>query len=332
MKVLYIYRNDKAGPSIRRAFEPIQKKMCDKAEVKSIKLPFVRMFDILKNAKYVIGILKKEKFDIIHITGDVYYLLLPLSFLKKRYSYKLVTTVHDLGHYTQHKHSLMHFFYYYLWIKPLYKSDHVAFISSKSLKEGRDLVNLNPENCSVVYDSYDERYVYSQSPNHTKPIVLQIGTKPNKNFTNVILSLKDIPCHLRVVGPLNEYYISLLRDNQIDYSQVSNISDEDILKEYNHCDVVSFPSVYEGFGMPIIEGQAVGRVVVTSRVEPMTEIAGGASIIVDPHDVNDMKKGYIEAINNPNVYIKKGLENINRFSPLTLANKYYSLYTKLIKS
>ena len=58
--------------------------------------------------------------------------------------------------------------------------------------------------------------------------------------------------------------------------------------------------------MPIIEGQATGRVVVTSNLSPMKDVAGGTAVLVNPNDVESIKNGYREAINNNELYVNKG--------------------------
>ena len=112
-------------------------------------------------------------------------------------------------------------------------------------------------------------------------------------------------------------------------SGFSYISDEELLEEYRNCDIVNFPSLYEGIGMPIIEGQATGRVVVTSNLSPMKDVAGGASILVNPRDVLSIRKGYIEAINNGDKYVEKGLENVKRFSVSSITIQYFNLIKEL---
>ena len=53
---------------------------------------------------------------------------------------------------------------------------------------------------------------------------------------------------------------------------------------YAAADIIIFPSLYEGFGLPILEGQKAGRAVLTSNIPPMTEVAGGGACLVDPYD------------------------------------------------
>lgn len=78
-----------------------------------------------------------------------------------------------------------------------------------------------------------------------------------------------------------------------------------------------FPSIYEGFGFPILEAMAHGTPVITSRVSSMPEVAGNAALLVDPynaHDIADAMEKIITKNEIRNELIKKGYQNINRFS------------------
>jgi len=75
-----------------------------------------------------------------------------------------------------------------------------------------------------------------------------------------------------------------------------------------------FPSLYEGFGLPILEAFGCGTPVVTSNLSSMPEIAGGAAILVDPYSVPSIAEGIKKAISGPKALVKKGLERIEDFS------------------
>ena len=331
MKILYVYRSLSAGPSIRRVFEPIECIVSKTENSHNVVLPYNRMVDCWKNMRYIVPMLKSDTYDIIHITGDVYFMMIPLFLFRKKGKYKTVVTVHDLGHYTQQKHTVMHFFYYWLWIRPIKLADFVTFISKKSRDEFNRLIKINEDKQAVVYNPYKEDYVYTPSCVNRKYRILHIGTGANKNLENVAKALNGIPCHLRIIKKLSSKQVQLLRENNMDFSNAYDRSDEQMLEEYKQCDIVSFPSLYEGFGMPIIEGQAVGRVVVTSNREPMRTIAGDGAILVNPESVDDIKRGFQIAMNTPKQYIEKGLDNCKRFSSFTIANQYLEIYKTLFQ-
>ena len=83
---------------------------------------------------------------------------------------------------------------------------------------------------------------------------------------------------------------------------------------YNACDVMSFPSLYEGFGKPLVEGFAAGLPVVASDIEVFRETSGGAAILRDPNDASDLASGVKFALENSEELIIKGLKRAARFS------------------
>lgn len=89
---------------------------------------------------------------------------------------------------------------------------------------------------------------------------------------------------------------------------------------------MNFPSLYEGFGMPILEGQTIGRVVITSDISPMKDIAKDTAILVNPTDVNSIRNGYKRAIELHKLYVERGYKNIKRFSVETIVNEYKKIY------
>lgn len=325
MKILFIYRNPAMGYSIGKVFHPIEEEMRKYVQVDSLYLPCPNysINSLWRNIQSVIHKLKNEKYDVIHITGSEFYLLPFLC------GYNTIATVHDLGFYTnQNKKTLRGIWKYLLWIKSLCYAKYITFISDFSRQEALKLVHLH-RSC-VIYNPVDPTFRPIQKNFNNKcPCILHIGTMPNKNLFNTIEALKDFPCKLRIIGKLSKEEISHLKRNHIDYSNAYDLSDQEIVQEYIQCDIVNFPSLYEGFGMPILEGQSVGRVVVTSNLSPMKEIAGNGAILVNPMDISSIRSGYKKAIEMHKLYIELGLENIKRFSIEKITKEYIRVYNQI---
>ena len=97
------------------------------------------------------------------------------------------------------------------------------------------------------------------------------------------------------------------------------------------CDLVNFPSLYEGFGMPIIEGQAIGRPVLTSNISPTKEVAGNAAVLVNPTNTDSIREGYEILLEDAEEYIVRGLENVKRFALSRISQDYFQIYKNLVK-
>jgi len=169
--------------------------------------------------------------------------------------------------------------------------------------------------------------------NIANPVILQIGTKENKNLPRLIQALQGIKCTINIVGNLNVLQMKLLHDYNISFNNYMNLAYEQIVRLYQECDIVTLISTYEGFGLPIIEANATGRVVIAANIASIPEVAGNAALLVDPYNVAEIRDGILSLISNENLrnnLIYNGLENIKRFQPITIAAQYENLYRTII--
>jgi glycosyltransferase involved in cell wall biosynthesis len=123
-----------------------------------------------------------------------------------------------------------------------------------------------------------------------------------------------------------------LRELGVAYENRSELGDAELLAAYRRCDALIFVSTYEGFGLPIIEAQAVGRPVITSRVCSMPEASGGAACLVDPFDVADIRRAIQRLIDDPayaQTLVRFGYENAARYAPERVAAAYAALYRRV---
>lgn len=265
--------------------------------------------------------------DVNHITGDVNFLAL---FMSKR---KTILTVHDVG-FMQQPNPFYRFLLLWFWIKlPVKRCALITTVSQATQLELLKYVSINPTLVRVIPVPISNRFVALPKPfNQEEPCILQIGTKRNKNVIRLIKALEGIPCKLEIVGELDEELESVLEAATVKYTQSKNLTDEEILDKYKSADIVSFVSTYEGFGMPIVEANAIGRVVITSRILSMPEVAGNAAHLVDPYDVQSIRDGIIKVITDAqyrNALIANGYLNRQRFSAETIALQYAAIYHHL---
>lgn len=102
------------------------------------------------------------------------------------------------------------------------------------------------------------------------------------------------------------------------------MGDKELASLYSNCDVFVYPSVYEGFGLPVLEAMSLGAPVVTSRVSSMPEVAGDAALFVDPYDTGNIAAAIMKILESPDLaedLRKKGFARASRFSWETTASK-----------
>lgn len=325
MKVKSIFRNPKVGYSIQRVFQTINAGICEAYDIEEVFLPDQRssIKAIFKNGFFA----RNHQGRINQITGDTHYLV---YFLKNK---NTVVTVHDIMYYS-YLSGLKKKLWKVLYIDVLKKARKVVFISEFARDQVLKEIDLPVDQFCVIPNPVSEDFVFeSKIFNNAKPVILHInGNLERKNLARTIQALDGIPCHLRIVGKLSSEISKVLANANIEYSNVFDLSNEDVVNEYKNCDIVNFPSLFEGFGMPIVEGQAVGRPVVTSNISPMNEVAGAGAIRVDPTDVNAIKKAYLKVISDEdfrNNVINKGLENVQQYRLQTVAGRYIELYNEI---
>lgn len=325
MNVTFLYRAP-GRFSIERVFDTIEEALKGKnVSIEKVYMPYYRvtLMSILRNILYA----HKNSKGVIQITGAIDYVLLGVN--RK----KTVLTVHDFR-LNNEKKLTKRFFYSILWHYIPFKLARVITCISEKTKS--DICEKYPwadKKIKVIYDPYNKQYVKSGKDfNTNNPTILHVGTRENKNLPRVIEALKVIKCSLRIIGDLSNETLEMLKEYGINYTNAVGISNEQMVEEYKKCDVVSFPSLYEGFGMPIIEGQATGRIVVTSSLAPMNEIGADSVIYVDPTDVKSIRRGFETAIYNKELrerLILKGYDNVERFTAENVASQYLKIYQEL---
>jgi glycosyltransferase involved in cell wall biosynthesis len=330
MKIIYLYRNPQSGFSIGRVFETISTEVSKTCEVENVYMPCknANPLAVLKNVLYAKKTIKKDKSAILHVTGDVHYLCWFLP------SKNLIVTVHDIYNYESLTNVLKKILAYIIWILPLQRAKEVVFISESTKKQVLKHIKLKAERMAVILNPLSPGFQKTEKPFNTeKPIILHLGTGVQKNLGNLIPALNGINCHLRLIGRMKEEYKQLLENNNIDYSCGSNLTDKEIIEEYKNCDIVNLISEHEGFGMPIIEGQASNKPIITSNLPPMNEVAGKDACVVNPLDTREINNAYMRLITDENYrehVRKKGYENSKRFCVEEIAKKYISVYNHVL--
>ena len=327
--VTYFLRNHKVGFSIQKVFDPILRYNKIKSS-QIVSMPSQRASPKAVLTNMIFAYRHRNRNGVNHITGDCHYLVLALP------RCKTVLTIHDIGHYKHVRNPIKRALLFWLWHRlPVKYADAVTCISEATKEDLLRHIPIDPRKITVIGDCYDPSFTYTPKTfNKECPDILHVGTSPNKNLHRVIEALEGIYCHLTIVGPLDSETSLSLKKKKIDYTHLENLTDEEILNCYKQCDIVSFPSLFEGFGMPVIEGKAVGRPVLTSDLEPMKTIAGSSCCLVDPLSSESIRKGFKRLIED-DAYrdrcIRLSLENVKQYSVEKISDYYNKVYSSVIK-
>lgn len=331
MSITFFIRSEKGFVSIGKLFRPLISEIGRSEVVETVYMPSEKygLLGVFKNLWFTF--IHRNKNGINHITGDCHFIIFALI------GCKTVLTVHDLGFYTVHKKDrnwFKRFFLYYMQVYwPIKLADKVIAISEKTRQEIIDTVPFKREILIARHVNVDSFHYFPKAIDKGKIQIMQCGTRPHKNLETTIKALRGIPCELRVVKQMTEEQKQLARDNGVVFSNVYNITDEEMIQEYRNADIVCFPSIYEGFGAITLEAQATGRPVITSDREPMKSVSGGAALLLkEPTNVEEMKQTILKLIND-DVFrqnlIEKGLENAKKYSLENCAKEHLEIYRSI---
>ena len=245
-----------------------------------------------------------------------------------------VTTIHDGFAWVYPKEiSLFRSIYWKIFI-PLTakKATKIIAVSKNTAIDIENFCEISQDKIEVIYESggYFDTNISSG--------ILKRYNIKSKEYFHCVGFFKDIKNPIRILEAFKRYklnnknskvklllvgYIGGDRANEIlnvantirDVIYLGRVSDEEVVELYKNSLGLIFPSLYEGFGIPILESQSLDCPVVTSNISAMPEIAGNGAIIVNPLSVNDIVKAYDVLENNDNSrLIELGRENIKKFS------------------
>ena len=280
---------------------------------------------IVDNIRYA----RQHRTNVNHISGEVHYIAIGTG-------RNTVLTIHDVG--SAMKGGLLSRVLVktlWFWIPALIVK-RITVISEFTKKELSALLPFAKHKIIVIHNAFCPAVTYKEKAfNGDCPVILHMGTKENKNLERTIEALKDIKCHLNVVGKLSGKQKVLLEESGISYENHYDVAYSQIVEFYQSSDIVSFPSTYEGFGVPILEANAAGRPIIAGDIEVLHEVAEESACFVNPYEVKSIRTGF-ERVIKDKVYrqslVEKGFENIKRFAPKVIAEKYNSVYKEIAQS
>ena len=239
--------------------------------------------------------------------------------------------------------------------KAVARADRVLADSHNTKKDIIELLEVSPDKVDVVPAGVDDRFRPIDNSNSLEsvrrkydlgkgPFILSLGTlEPRKNFTGLMEGYallkreQKLPHRLVIAGGkgwLCEGIFETVRQLQLedDVTFAGFIADEDLPALYNLADLFAFPTLYEGFGLPVLEAMACGTPVVTADNSCMPELVGDAALLIDANDTGELADAMGQVLSDRELrdsLIGRGLARARRFTWAQAARKLLEAYSRL---
>lgn len=250
---------------------------------------------------------------------------------------KKVTTIHDLIVYkypeTSHPYIVAAQKRRLGWVEK--ECDGIIAVSESTKNDITKLLNIPPEKITVVYEATNMKKgpVRKQG----KPYILAVGTQePRKNIGRLIQAfqkIKNKDIDLVIVGKYGWGPSTSLRVKNEKVKLLGYVPNEELAGLYTNATVFVYPSLYEGFGIPVLEAFNCDCPVVTSNISSLPEVGGRAAVYVDPLNVDDIaeKIDFVLSLSSSRrtEIIKAGRDQASKFSWEKAAAETKKIYEEL---
>ncbi len=328
----------------------------DRPNFKTIQITFWNPLRPVWEVGYLPLIIKREKADIFWIPR---HMIWPFKICKQ------IFTIHDLTSFIPDlvKTYPSTILYYHqkavLWA--IKHGEKLIAVSHSTKQDLMKLFSVAENKIEVIHNGVDDIF----QPIHSSKLLSQVKDKyrlpekfiftvsvlePKKNTENLIRAYAELIKNKKMSEDLQNY--KLVIGGSIKYGWKNNkifhlvktmnlenniiftdfIEHEDLPVVYSLATVFAFPSLYEGFGLPVAEAMACGTPVITSNISSLPEVAGDGAILVNPYDVSSIAQGIHEVLTDSTkrmTMLKKGLENAKRFSWRKAAEEILQIFDEV---
>lgn len=242
---------------------------------------------------------------------------------------------------------------FYIKKETILNANRIIAISQNTKKDLIKIYNLPENKINVIYVGIDTKKfrqiqdeklknLFMQKYALSKPYFLYVGKRNGyKNFITLLKAFAN--SHLKydfmivAIGggsELSSEEAKIIEKHNLDHSVkfLGAVSTDELILAYNNAVALVMPSIYEGFGLPILEAMSCGCPVLSSNTSSLPEVAGNAALLFNPEGIEDL--GYcLEKVIEPNIrkdFINKGLKRIKFFSWDTIAKEIIAVYKNIL--
>ncbi len=305
--------------------------------VETTKGNFSRQLKMGKDAQ-------QQNADIFHgLSGE-----LPLKWDKK--PIKKIVTIHDLifVRYPQYYSFFDRKIHFWKFKKAADSADKIIAISEQTKRDIIQFLNIPESKIVVIYQGCHKAFKEQQSEDfiqQTKEkfdlperFVLNVGTiEERKNLLNIVKALKDTDIPLVVVGKKTKYFKKVepfVRENKMKVYFLEGVSMDELAVIYKLADIFIYPSLFEGFGIPVIEALFSKTVVITSNTSCLPEAGGPDSVYIDPKNPLDIQakiKFLWQNESERKRRAEKGFEFVQKFNDQSIAKELIKIYENILQ-
>jgi glycosyltransferase involved in cell wall biosynthesis len=204
----------------------------------------------------------------------------------------------------------------------------VIAVSDFTRRELVELLGVPDEKIRVIPNAVGDEFT-REGPAEAGDYVLAVGTlEPRKNLDRLVEAVRKTDRELRVVGARGWGGVEV-RGNGVRW--LGEVDDAELARLYRGAACVAYPSLYEGFGIPILEAMACGTPVVTTRGTAMEEVADGAAVLVDARDAEEIAAGIERAATERDTLVPRGLERARAFRWDAVAAATVEVYRETVE-
>lgn len=290
-------------------------------------------------------------FDAQQIDADIFHGLsgeLPFAWKDKKI--RKIVTIHDLifVRYPKFYSFFDRLIHFYKFKKAVDMADLVIAISEQTKRDIIEFLRIDEDKIRVVYQGCHHLFkenIDTETLNNIKSkynlpnrFILNVGTiEERKNILSVVKALQGTDIPLIIIGKKTKYHIEIEKElirNPIKIQFLEGVSIQELAGIYRLADIFVYPSLFEGFGIPIIEALYSNTVVVTSNTSSLTEAGGSDSVYINPLDIKDIRAKLLFLWENESERerrAEKGKIFVQKFNDDIIAKNLMDVYEELMR-